>query len=357
MRTFSSLYRTLIVLVWVFLFFRFLLAPEINLGKRHSKDTLTIFTWGGLFRNESIKEFETATGINVNINYYSSNEELLVKLKATKGAGYDLIIPSDYAVSHLIHENLIKPIDKEKIQSFASIYPYLLGHNFDKENRYSIPFTFEVVGIGYDSDYFNDPSYCPSWDEFYREGPFPIASTQDPFELVCFAALYLYGSLETLEEYEREEIKELLSIQRKRLIAYTSRTDYLVATKNCLFAISNSTYMLRSSLEFPFLKFKIPKEGGFISIENFALPKDSEKEDLAYAFINFFMQPQILAEQCNEFYFFPAEKNTLEYLETTQEYKNMAESVGQGREKLLFTRFLMSEENTRKLWVEIKAGK
>ena len=58
-------------------------------------------------------------GISVNISYFDNNDELLVKMRATKGDGYDLIVPCDYAIQQLIQEDLLQPLDKEKIYRMA----------------------------------------------------------------------------------------------------------------------------------------------------------------------------------------------------------------------------------------------
>ena len=109
-----------------------------------------------------IADFEKETGIKVNLNYYSSNEELIVKLKATKGEGYDLIIPSDYAVKSLSKKNSSKTIDRSKSAFWNEINPALIGHFFDPENQFSIPFEWEIYGFGIDKEYFKDqPLRCP----------------------------------------------------------------------------------------------------------------------------------------------------------------------------------------------------
>ena len=110
-----------------------------------------------------LTEFEKETGIKVNLSFYASNEELQVKMKATGGEGYDLIMPSDYAVSILMKEDLIQPLDHSKIDFWDSLYPVLLNQKFDPGNRYSIPFEWEVFGFGFDSDFFKDRSPPNTW--------------------------------------------------------------------------------------------------------------------------------------------------------------------------------------------------
>ena len=52
------------------------------------------------------------------------------------------------------------------------------------------------------------------------------------------------------------------------------------------------------------VQFLIPKEGGFISIDLFAITQASEKEDMVYQFLNYLYQPVILQQYVNKFEFF-----------------------------------------------------
>ena len=88
--------RACVLLFWCSLIFGVLYWPEETfLANGRS---INIFVWGDILEPTVIAEFERETGIKVNMNFYASNEEMLVKLKATGGPGYDLIIPSDYSV-------------------------------------------------------------------------------------------------------------------------------------------------------------------------------------------------------------------------------------------------------------------
>ncbi len=89
------------------------LLAQMEWSSSYEPNSINVFAWGDILDPAVIADFEKETGIKVNLNYYSSNEELIVKLKATRGEGYDLIIPSDYAVKILIKEDLLKPIDQK----------------------------------------------------------------------------------------------------------------------------------------------------------------------------------------------------------------------------------------------------
>ena len=105
------------------------------------KKQLNVFTWAGYVSDDIREGFENEYGVNVLIDTYASNEDLLAKLLAG-ATGYDIIMPSDYMVSILIKQNLLAELNRDNIPNFQNISPLFLGKYFDAENRYSIPYTF-----------------------------------------------------------------------------------------------------------------------------------------------------------------------------------------------------------------------
>ena len=102
--------KLFILLFWTLLFFGMLYFPKWHFLVLNPR-SLSLFVWGDFLDPTLITRFEKKTGIKVHLNFYYSNEELVVKLKETKGEGYDLIVPSDYTVKILSEaefEKLIK---------------------------------------------------------------------------------------------------------------------------------------------------------------------------------------------------------------------------------------------------------
>lgn len=103
----SFFIRFSIMVFWSAIILALLYLPGMQIFPSKEK-SINVFTWGDILERSVIDEFERSTGIKVHLSYYASNEELLVKLKATGGKGYDLIIPSDYSVKILKEEGLLK---------------------------------------------------------------------------------------------------------------------------------------------------------------------------------------------------------------------------------------------------------
>ncbi|MBM3197629.1 MAG: extracellular solute-binding protein [Chlamydiae bacterium] len=352
----SFFLRSCIVVSWVAFIFLILFWPKIHFFPDHSR-SLHILAWGDILDPKVIADFEQETGIRVHFNYYTSNEELLVKLKATKGAGYDLIIPSDYAMPTLIQENLLQPIDKTALPFWQELCPHLLNHAYDPNNQYSIPFAWEIFLFGAHKDSFS--SVTPSWKLLFdpKVINYRVAMTNDPIEAVLFASFYLFGPDKTsLSPAEVEQVKELLIQQKQWVEAYASfRGDYFLATGSCKLAIASSSYFWRTLQLFPSLTLLVPEEGTFLTIENLALPRLSQKQPWTYELIRYLFRQESIASHFTTFGFFPATLHSKEEkLPLSPEARNLLLSLETEQDKFHFIYEILSRQQTNELWVEVK---
>jgi len=347
--------RSGVIVFWITLIFSVLYFPNWNPFEGNER-SLNVFCWGNILQNSVIADFEQKTGIKVHLNYYSSNEELIVKMKATKGKGYDLIIPSDYAVQILAKESLLKEIDKTQLFFWNHINPLLLNHFYDLDNHFSIPFEWEIYGMGINKDYFQNKVLDPSWNLIFSPPEYKISMINDPIEAVLFAGFYLYGPLDALNPIQAEAVKKLLVQQRSWVEAYSDfRTDYFLATKNCPVVLSSSSYIWQALNKLNFVDFIVPKEGTFITIENLCIPEKSKKEQLAYQLINHLMQPESIAIHYKRYGFFPSTLHALDTLNLSPKQEELIRSSTEDFKKYHFTEVLIPEQQIRDIWVEVKS--
>ena len=210
--------RSLILLFWFLVFFIFLFSPVIFRTFKNGK-SLNVFAFPELIDAEYVHQFEKETGIKVHISYYENNDELLVKMRKTKGQGYDIIIPSDYAVEILIREGLLKRYDKRRLQFYRTIDERFLGKYFDPQNDYSIPYLWETYKIGINKKFYKNGYPEASWKLIFDEKSAPegLVMVNTPREAVLLAAFYLFGSIDNLNAEKMEKIKELLIKQKNGL--------------------------------------------------------------------------------------------------------------------------------------------
>ncbi|MBM3201457.1 MAG: extracellular solute-binding protein [Chlamydiae bacterium] len=320
-------------------------------------DELNVFTWADYIPQEIANEFEKQTGIHVHFHYYSSNEELLVKMRSTKGTGYDLLIPSDYAVKILIDEHLIKPIDKTKIDNFHQIAPFLCNRHFDPNNNYSVPSLWEVFGLGVDREALASNKEIlekPSFKHLFQPTSYKITMTPDVVEAVAIASQYLYNKTEALSKEQLLEVEQLLTKQKKWTEAYADyRAKYLISTKNCSIALLRSPFFHQIKADSPFIDFLIPEGPIFLSIESYAISQDTQQEEAAYKFINFLMKKENTLKMIE---FCPLYPSVIEYGKDLKNYPEFDETLHKiiERDEFECFRYLVSENDMRKLWINVK---
>ena len=348
--------RSAIILFWIVLICGIIYFPSLELFPKRS-DSLNIFTWGDTLDPDVIAKFEKETGIKVQLTYFTSNEELMTKIKATGGEGYDLIVPSDYAVALMVRDGLLKELDHTKLDFYQHLNPQLLNHSFDPGNRYSLPFAWELFGLGYDMDYFADRPIDASWDLIFKPQGYEIVMINDPIQTVLIAAYYLYGPVDTLTKEQLLEVQDLLIRQKKWVEAYAdARGNYFLATKNCPVVLATSSYMWRTKKKFPFISFLLPREGTFISVENLAIPRASQKEEIVYQLLNYLYKPASISEHYETFGFFPATLDALDQMDLDPLARGMILTPPEDFKRIHFAKVLASQQEIRDLWIEVKSA-
>lgn len=282
---------------WIITIFSILYVPHFFRAFQ-DQNSINVFLWSGVVDPKIISDFTKKTGIKVNVSYFQSNDELMVKVLATKGYGYDLIMPSDYAVTFFSENGLLKKIDKTKLHFWDRIDQNFLNHSFDPDNHYSIPAEWYVLVIGVNKKHFVDTVlpeaslktiFDPSFSTKYR-----IGLLNDSREMACLAVQYLYGQMRAINEIEKNEVKKLLMHQKKWVEAYTDfRGDFLLESGNCSLVLAPITALWKMTIKNPDIIFLLPKEGTLLGIENYAILESSSKSDLVYAFINYLFSLEV----------------------------------------------------------------
>ncbi len=141
---------------------------------------LNVYNWGEYISDGSEESYDTNLefekycrqeyGINVKVNYvtYTSNEDLYAKLSAG-AVGYDVIFPSDYMVARLADEGLLEELNFANIPNYDScITEDFRNLYYDPDNKYSVPYTYGMVGIIYDANKV-DKADTGSWDLMWND--------------------------------------------------------------------------------------------------------------------------------------------------------------------------------------------
>jgi spermidine/putrescine transport system substrate-binding protein len=320
--------------------------------------SITILIWAATIDSKIIAHFKKETGISVNISYIENNEEAYSKVLTTHGEGYDLIMPSDYLVKRFIEHKLIKPIDKTKLTFWDRLNPRLLNHYYDPNNNYSIPYFWEIYGIGINKDYFKKTPSA-SWDLLftYPLDDAKIGMLSSPREAILLTAQYLFGGLSPLTPMQQELVTQTLITQKKRVEAYIDadiRSDYLLVSNTCPVTVASSAYIARIMQEYDNFDFLIPKEGGFLLIDSLVIPHASKKDDLVYQFINYLYKPENLRYHFQEYPFLPPTKELQQMMEEEKIKQAIIRAHFDLSLHLEFFKDIINENIANKIWFTLK---
>ncbi|MGI5978277.1 MAG: ABC transporter substrate-binding protein [Oscillospiraceae bacterium] len=249
------------------------------------KGVVNVYNWGEYIDPDLKDQFEKETGIKVNYKTYESNEQMYSVLKQG-GVSYDVVIPSDYMISRLIAEDMLEPLDLDKIPNYALIQDNLKNMEYDPQNQYSVPYMWGTVGIIYDPTVVGE---VDSWGAMFDEkNSGQILMFDNSRDAMGIALKYLGYSLNTTDEAQLNEAYELLKKQKPLLQGYVMDQVFekLESGEAAIGAYYAGDYLTMRESN-PKLKFCIPKEGSNVFVDAMCILKGSKNKENAEAFINF----------------------------------------------------------------------
>ncbi|MCI0420198.1 MAG: extracellular solute-binding protein [Acidobacteria bacterium] len=263
------------------------------------RQVLNLYIWSGYLAPDTVKVFEQRFVARVQCDLYDSVEALLAKLQGGN-SGYDIVVPSDYAVHILRRQRLLSLIDKAQIPNLErNLDPQFLGRAFDPENRYSIPYTWGTTGIGYRKDLAGQraDSWQALWEERYRGRIVMLDDMRENFG----AALKLAGfSINSRNPEELQTAKALLEKQKPLLQAYNSSNfQELLVSGDAWLVQGWNGQIVKAARENPNIGYALPKEGSTLFIDSFCIPAGAPHKDLAHQFINYMLEPETAAAIVN----------------------------------------------------------
>ncbi|WP_109513894.1 polyamine ABC transporter substrate-binding protein [Pseudomonas ovata] len=285
----------------------------------HAADNvLHVYNWSDYIAPDTIAKFEKESGIKVVYDVFDSNETLEAKLLAGK-SGYDVVVPSNNFLAKQIKAGVYQELDRSKLPNWKNLDPDLLkavGDASDKGNKFAFPYMWGTIGIGYNPEKVKAAlgvDKIDSWDVVLK--PENIAKLKScgvsfldsPTEMIPVALHYLGYPTDSEDKKQLAEA-EALWLKIRPSIAYFHSSKYIsdLANGNICVAIGYSGDLeqakerAKEAGDKVKLSYAIPKEGAGSFYDMVAIPKDAENLEAAYKFMNFLLQPEVMAEITNE---------------------------------------------------------
>lgn len=270
-------------------------------GAAAAEGTLNLYTWSDSISPDLIAKFEAETGIEVNIDGFNSNEDLLTKLQAGS-SGYDLVTPSQHFVRIMIDQGLLEDIDANALAAFQQVDPKWRGQWWDETNDYSIPLAFGTAGYTVNRDQYQGP--VDSWAAFFEPAPElqgKIALLSYPDEVVGAAQLYLGVPFCSEDPAEMKKVLDLLMAQKPAVAAYTSDNieNRIGGGEVAMHFWWDGNSMKTRANDGAKIEYAMPKEGLVGWLDSFVVPKGAANIDNAKKFIDFMSTVENATAQYN----------------------------------------------------------
>ncbi|QIQ21146.1 extracellular solute-binding protein [Zophobihabitans entericus] len=300
--------------------------------------TLYIYNWSSYIAPDTISNFEKQTGIKVNYDVFDSNEVLESKLMAGK-TGFDLVVPSDSFLDRQAQAGVFEPLDKSKLPNYSNLDENLLKmlSAHDPGNTYAIPYMWLTTGIGYNVDkvrqVLGDDAPVDSWDLVFKPENLKklescgVAFLDTPSEIFPTVLNYLGKDPNSQNPDDYKAATDLL-LQLRPYISYFHSSKFINDIANgdiCVTVgwsgdIMQGINAAKEAGNGVNVKYFIPKEGAIAYFDVFAIPKDAKNKDEAYQFLNYLMEPKVIADISNNVFYANANKESGPYL--NDEIKN-----------------------------------
>lgn len=263
---------------------------------------LNVYNWGEYISDGSEDSYDTNAefeqycknklGMNVKVNYitYTSNEDLYAKL-SSGAVSYDVIIPSDYMIARLASEGLLSELDFNNIPNYDEVITdEFKGLYYDPNNKYSVPYTYGMIGIIYDANKIDEADiggWELMWNEKYQRQIVQFNNSRDAFG----TAMYKLG-LDVNTTDTKIWDKALIELQKQKPLLKKLVMDEIYNMMETGEASVGAYYagdyltMLDNQAENVDLRFYYP-ENTNLFIDAMCIPTCAQNKALAEEYINF----------------------------------------------------------------------
>ncbi len=276
--------------------------------------TLNIFVWTEYVPESVIKKFEEETGIRCNVSTFSSNEDMLAKVRSENEGTYDIIMPSDYMVEQMTAQGMLEEIDTSKLTNLSNIDSVFLSPSYDPGNKYTVPYLGGVVAIAVNTDMITEE--ITSFDDLFNPAYANQEVVLDDFRaIIGMTARSMGYSMSTQDATELAQIKEKLLLLKPNVALFDSDSPKsALISGECALASVWSAEVALAMEEVPSIKIVYPEEGAYLFVDNCAIPKGAKNADNAMQFLNFMLDAENMKMVLEEFPYMCPNKKAVELM-------------------------------------------
>lgn len=260
-----------------------------RIGANGEEMRLNLYNWDTYIGDTTLADFKATTGVEVKMSLFATNDELFAKLKAGN-PGFDVIVPSNEYVTRFRIAGLLEPLDHAKIPNRVNLLPNFVNPPFDPGRKYSMPYTWLVLGLGYRKSKMDGTPDSWKWvmDSDRYKGRIGVFSEAD--DMIELGAKYLGHSVRNIQADVIDQVAKMYIRQKPYIkIFHHDEGQDLLAAGDIDIVMEYNGDVAQKMLEDPDLDFVVPREGSIINSDCLCIPKGAPRPDNAHRFINFIL--------------------------------------------------------------------
>jgi spermidine/putrescine transport system substrate-binding protein len=266
--------------------------PRFALSEEEKK--LNFYNFDTYIGETTLADFNKATGIEVKLDLFADSDELFSKLKAGN-PGYDVIVPSDRVVERMSKANMLMPLNKDKIPNLVNVDPGFLKPSFDPERKFSVPYMWGTVGLGYRKSKVAGGTLT-SWKSVFEDqaNAGRVSLLGDQEHCIGMALKYLGLPYNSMEAADLAKAKDLLISGKKIVKKYAEDNGQeLLAQGEVDIAMEYNGDIAQVMAEDADIAYVIPQEGANVWEDDLCIPVGAPHPENAHAFINYIFDPEV----------------------------------------------------------------
>ncbi len=269
-----------------------------------AKPVLNVYIGTNYIATETIQRLEKECSCRLQQNYFNANEEMLAKI-AAGATGYNVIVPTSYAVSELIKMGKLKPLDLNRLTNLKYIDPQFLNQSYDPGNQYSVPYAYTPVFLAYNEDKMKELGITPNtWavifdPQYLQKLKGRVTVFNSSRNVFAAALLYMGKDPNTTNPDDLKAAADVIQKASPYWEKYDSDSYYRSLLRGDIWIsmsysidIFKTLQDIKNSNSPMHLGASLQKEGNMYELDNMVIPTFTPDENLSYEFINNALAPE-----------------------------------------------------------------
>ncbi len=264
---------------------------------------LDFLSWQGYDLPDIMTPWLDQNNVTLVPTYPSNHDEIQAKLLGGGGGGTDIYTYYQGYKDFYTQLDILTPLDESKIPNLSGLFPFFgsdVGNYWINTSgqRVGVPWTWSINALTYDSAAVAEPTSY--YDLLKPENKGKVAVVDDPLGAFTIGALILGYDVTTLTPSQQTEVADFL----RQVLAQAKTVSPSYGDATTLLASGEVSYIfpgwaaitnLAKDAGSDTVKMAIPKEGGMVTVDAWAIPPGADNTDTAYAWINQTLDPAINA--------------------------------------------------------------